>query len=145
VPVVVALAIAGTLLVVAALGGLVGAAPWALGVLASGYVLVLLAQGEPVVAAPFYGAGLLLVAELTYASRELARGAEEAPERRLVWLAAVAAGSLAVATLPVAATAVSPPTGTAAEVVAAVAAVLLVAAPALVLRRASLPVPRRRS
>jgi hypothetical protein len=136
VPVVVALALAGAALLVAALAGLVGAVPWALGTLASGYVLVLLAQGEPTVAAPFYGAGLLLVGELTYASRELARGAEEAPGRRIVWLAAVAAAALAVATLPVAAAAVSPPTGLAAEVVAAVAAVLLVAAPALVLRRA---------
>jgi hypothetical protein len=140
---VVALAIAATALVVAALAGLVGAVPWALGVLASGYVLVLLAQGEPPVAAPFYGAGLLLVAELTYASRELARGAEESPERRLAWLAAVGAGALAVATLPVAATAVSPPTGIAAEVVAVAAAVLLVAAPALVLRRTGLGALRR--
>ena len=95
-----------------------GLVPWALGLLASGYVLVDLARSEPLLAAPFYGAGLLLAAELTYASRELARGREERPERRAVWLAAVAAAALAVASIPVAATAVTPPTGLAAELIA---------------------------
>ncbi len=130
-----ALGLAGLVLVAVALAGVPGLVPWALGLLASGYVVVDLARSEPLLAAPFYGAGLLLAAELTYASRELARGREEQPERRAVWLAAVGAAALAVASIPVAATAVTPPTGLAAELIAVVAAVLLLAAPALLLRR----------
>ena len=51
-----------------------GLLPWSLGLLGAGFVLVDAARSEPVLAAPVVGAGLLLVAELAYASRELARG-----------------------------------------------------------------------
>jgi hypothetical protein len=108
--------------------------PWSVALAAAGFVLVDSARSEPVVAAPAYGAGLLLVAELAYAARELARGPEEHPWRRVGRLALVTATALAVAALPAFATGVSPPSGLAASLLALAAASVLLLPPVLLLR-----------
>jgi hypothetical protein len=121
-------------LLLLSLVGLVGLVPWSVGLAAAGFVVVDSARSEPIVAAPVYGAGLLLVAELAYASRELARGAEEHHGRRVVRLAAVTAVALAAAALPAFATGVSPPSGIFASLLALGAAAVLLLPPILLLR-----------
>jgi hypothetical protein len=133
----------GIALVGVALAGAPRVVPWALAALAVDYGLVDLARDVPLVAAAFEGAGLLLVAELTYAARELARSPDEHPLRRLGWLLVLAACALAVAFLPLAAADVSPPTGLPAELLALLASILLLVPPALLLRRSSRPFHRR--
>ena len=102
--------VTGVLLVAAAVvrgrGSLVA---WGLLALAAAYAFSL--AGRPGVdgPSPLVATGLLLVAELGYWSVELARTAREEAAvalRRLVGLAALAAGSLALATFVLAATAV---------------------------------------
>ena len=122
------------MLLLLSLVGLVGLVPWSVALAAAGFVIVDSARSEPIVAAPVYGAGLLLVAELAYASRELARGPEEHPRRRIVRLAAVTAVALAAAALPAFATGVSPPSGIVASVLALGAAAVLLLPPILLLR-----------
>jgi hypothetical protein len=129
------LGLLGLVLIAVALAGFPAFVPWALMLLGLEFAVVDLARDVPLEAAPFEGAGLLLAAELTYAARELARGPEERPARRAVWLLAVGAGALAVAFVPVVATTVSSPSGFAAELVAVFAAVALLTAPALLARR----------
>ena len=109
--------------------------PWSVALAAAGFVVVDSARSEPILAAPVYGAGLLLVAELAYASRELARGREEHPWRRVARLAVVTAVAFLAASLPALATGYSPPTGVAATLLALAAAALLLA-PSLLLLRA---------
>jgi hypothetical protein len=109
--------------------------PWSVALAAVGFVVVDSARSEPILAAPVYGAGLLLVAELAYASRELARGREEHPSRRVARLAVVTAVAFLAASLPALATGYSPPTGVAATLLALAAAALLLA-PSLLLLRA---------
>jgi hypothetical protein len=84
---------------------------------------------------PFFGAGLLVLAELVYASRELARGADERPARRLAWLLAVAVCALAAAFLPVLAVGRGGPSGLAAGVLAVGAAVMTFGVSAVLMRR----------
>jgi hypothetical protein len=117
------------------LAGYVGLLPWSLAALALEFGLVDLARGEPARAAPVYGAGLLLVAELAYASRALARGPEEQPGRRVLWLLLVSAGALAVGSLPVAAAGLRWTSGLGAALLGLAAAVTLLGVPALLVRR----------
>jgi hypothetical protein len=118
-----------------ALGGpVVDLVAWSVVLAAAGFVLVDSARSEPVTAAPVYGAGLRLVAELAYASRELARGPEEHPSRRVGRLALVTALALAVAALPALATGFSPPSGLGASLLALAAGAALLVPPVLLLR-----------
>jgi hypothetical protein len=121
-------------LLLLALAGFVDLVPWSVALAATGFVVVDSARTEPVAAAPMVGAGLLLVAELAYASRELARGPEENLRRRAVRLVAVTALALAAATLPALATGVSPPSGLAASLLALAGAAVLLLPPVLLLR-----------
>jgi hypothetical protein len=128
-------------LLLLALAGFVGLLPWSLALLGLEFVVVDAARSEPALAAAFYGTGLLLSAELAYASRELARGREEELERRVSWVAVVAAGALATGLIPVAATLISTPGGPGAELVALAGAVALLGVPALLVLRRQ-PTPR---
>jgi hypothetical protein len=121
-------------LLLLALAGFVDLVPWSLALAAAGFVLVDSARSEPVTAAPAYGAGLLLVAELAYASRELARGPEEHPWRRVGRLGLVTALALVAAALPALATGFSPPSGLGASLLALAAAAALLLPPVLLLR-----------
>lgn len=127
-------AAAALVLLVLALAGLVGLLPWSLGLAAAGFVLVDSARSEPVLAAPVVGAGLLLVAELAYASRELARGPEEHARRRVARLALVSAAALVAATVPAVATGFAPPSGASASLLALGASAVLLVPPVLLLR-----------
>jgi hypothetical protein len=130
----------GVAFVVLALAGLVGFLGFGLLLIAAAFLLVDLARTMPLVAAPFFGAGLLLAGELVYASRELARHAEENARRRVPWLAGIALAGLGVGFVPVAATGVSAPTGLGAELIALAACALLLGIPALLaLRRQDAP------
>jgi hypothetical protein len=128
-------AVGGCVLLAAALAGFVGFAGWGLALIGAAFVLVDLARSLPLAAAPLYGAGLLLAGELVYAARELAVHAEERPERRVPWLAGIAAVGLGVAFVPVAATQARAPRGFAAELLALAAAGVLLGVPALLARR----------
>jgi hypothetical protein len=108
----------GLLLLVLALAGAVGLVPWSLAAVATGFVVVDAARSEPVMASAVFGAGLLLAAELAYASRELARGPEEHAGRRVGRLALVTVAALAAAAVPAVATGISPPSGAAASLIA---------------------------
>jgi hypothetical protein len=127
--------VGGIVLAALALAGLVNLLPWALGLVAAGYVVIDVARSLPLAAAPFYGAGLLLAAELVYAARELAVVPEERPGRRVPWLAGVAVCALGVAYVPVAAAGTHALSGAAAELVALVAASAVAAIPAVLARR----------
>jgi len=129
----------GVALLAVALTGFPAFVPWALFALGLEYVVIDFARDVPLEAAPFAGAGLLLAAELTYAARELARGPEERPARRAVWLLAVGAVALAAAFVPVVATTVTPPAGFVAELLASIAAVALLAPAAILARRSASP------
>jgi hypothetical protein len=135
----------GVAFVALARAGLVALVPWALALLALDYLLVDLARGEPLLAAAFYGAGLLLLAELVYAARELHRGREERAARRAVRLLALAAAALAAGFVPVVAAGVSSPAGLTAELLALLAGVLMLATPALLVRRRHAAAARRRA
>jgi Mn2+/Fe2+ NRAMP family transporter len=124
----------GLALLVVALAGFVGALPWSLGLVGGAFVVVDSARAVPVLAAPLAGAGLLLVAELAYASRELARGSEERPGRRVRRLAGVTVAALGAAAVPAVATGVSPPSGLAASFVALGASAAVLLPPVLLLR-----------
>lgn len=123
------------MLVLLALLGFVRLLGWGLALVAAAYVLVDLARSLPLAAAPFFGAGLLLAAELVYAARELAAVADERPLRRLPWLGGVALCALGAGFVPIAATGTHAPAGLAAEIVALVAACALMAIPAVLARR----------
>jgi hypothetical protein len=127
--------VVAVLFVVLALAGFVGFLGWGLALIASVFLLVDLARTMPLAAAPFYGAGLLLVGELVYAARELTRHPEEHARRRLPWLAGVALAGLGIGFVPVAATGVSAPTGLGAELIALAACALLLGIPAVLARR----------
>jgi hypothetical protein len=129
-----ALAIVAITLLVTALLGLLGALPWALGFLGLSYAIVDLSRGEPLTAAPFYGAGLLLTGELVYASRELRRVSEQSAGRRFQWLAVVTLAGLTAGFVTIEAIGISGPTGLLAELLAVVASVSLLALPAFLLR-----------
>jgi hypothetical protein len=131
---VIAMGALGLVLLVGALAGFPGLVPWSLAAVSAGFVVVDSARTEPVLLAPVFGAGLLLVAELAYASRELARGPEERPGRRAARLAVVTAVALAVASVPAVATGLAPPSGVAASVVALAASAALLLPPLLLLR-----------
>jgi hypothetical protein len=122
-------------LLVLSLRGSVGALPWSLATIGAEYAVVDVARGAPLVTAPLYGAGLLLTAELAYASRELARGREEHASRRVPWLFGVAAAGLGAALVPVGAAGISAPSGFGPELAAVVFSAVLLGAPALLLRR----------
>jgi hypothetical protein len=121
-------------LLLLALAGFIDLLPWSVALAAAGFVVVDSARTEPVSVAPLYGAGLLLVAELAYASRELGRALEEHPRRRIPRLAVVTAAALAAATLPTLATGISPPSGLAASLLALAAAAVLLLPSVLLLR-----------
>jgi hypothetical protein len=123
------------LLLLGALAGLVALLPWSLGALGLEFVLVDVARSEPALAAAIVGAGLLVTAELAYASRELARGREEELGRRVAWLALVAGASLVGGLIPASASALAPRAGEGVGLVALLAAVVLLGAPAALARR----------
>ena len=123
------------LFVVLALAGFVGFLGFGLALIATEFLLLDLAGTMPLAAAPFYGAGLLLVGELVYASRELARHPEEHARRRLPWLAGVGVAGVGIGFVPVAATGVTAPTGFGAELIALAACALLLGIPAVLSRR----------
>lgn len=91
-----------------------------------------LVRSEPLLAAPLYGAGLLLVSEAAYGSRELRRGRDERPARRLAWIVAVAATAAFVSVVAVV---VRGPAGLSAELAAVALVLLLAPPPALLLVR----------
>jgi len=124
----------GLVLLALSLAGFPRLVPWSLAAVATWFVVVDSARSEPVLVAPLFGAGLLLVAELAYASRELARGPEERAGRRAARLAVVTAVALAVASVPAVATGLAPPSGVAASLVALAASAALLLPPLLVLR-----------
>jgi hypothetical protein len=130
-----AVVLAALVFVALALAGFIRFLGWGLVLIAAAFMLVDLARTMPLVAAPFYGAGLLLAGELVYASRELARHDEEHARRRVPWLAGVALAGLGIGFVPVAATGVSAPAGFGAELIALAAAALLLGIPALLVRR----------
>ena len=134
VPVAAAFAIVATVFLAAGLLGFLGAVPWALGLLGASFTIVDLSQGEPLAAAPFYGAGLLLTAELAYASRALRRGSGGLVGRQLGWIVGVTGAGLVAGFVAVEAVGVSGPTGLPAELIAVAAAVSLLALPAFLLR-----------
>jgi hypothetical protein len=127
-------ALLALVLLLLALVGFAGLVPWSIGVAGAGFVVIDAARTEPVLAAPFVGAGLLLVAELAYASRELARGPEEDARRRATRLAAVSVVALVAAMVPAVATGFTPPSGASASLVALVASAVLLVPPVLLLR-----------
>jgi hypothetical protein len=129
-----ALAIVAITLLVGALLGLLGSLPWALGILGLSYAIVDVSRGEPLAAAPFYGAGLLLTGELVYASRELRRAPEQGASRRFRLLIGVTLAGLAAGFISVEALGISGPTGLSAELLALAASVGLFAVPALFIR-----------
>jgi hypothetical protein len=130
-----AVVLVALLFVVLALAGFVAFLGWGLALIAAAFLLVDLARTMPLAAAPFYGAGLLLVGELVYASRELARRSEEHAQRRIPWLAGIGLAGLGIGFVPVAATGVTGPTGFGAELIALAACALLLGIPAVVARR----------
>ena len=115
---------------------------WTLALLAGEYALALtLGEGEDGVdaAAPFYAAGLLLLAELAYWSIELrvpGRTDRALTLRRLAALGGLAVASIAVGTFVVAATAVSLSSGLVWDAIGAAAAVATLAILARLAQRA---------
>ena len=130
-----AMVLVALLFVALALAGFVALLGWSLALIAAAFLLVDLARTMPLAAAPFYGAGLLVVGELVYASRELARQPEEHARRRVPWLAGIGLAALCIGFVPVAATGVTAPTGLGAELIALAACALLLGVPAVVARR----------
>jgi hypothetical protein len=133
-PLVGALATVAVMLLGTALLGLVGSLPWALGLLGLSYAIVDVSRGEPVAAAPFVGAGLLLTGELVYAARELARASDPKADRRLPWLAGITLAGLSAGFVTVEAIGVASPTGLSAEILAVAASASLLALPAALIR-----------
>ena len=138
-------AVGGAAVVVLALSLWLGSASgvaWTLALLAGEYALGLrLGDGDERVdaAAPFYAAGLLLLAELAYWSLELrVPGREDAGlmVRRLAALGGLALASVALGTFVVAATAVSLSSGLLWDAIGAAAAVATLAFLARLARRA---------
>jgi hypothetical protein len=115
---------------------------WTLALLAGEYALALtLGGGDDGVdaAAPFYAAGLLLLAELAYWSIELrvpGRTDRALTLRRLAALGGLAVASIAVGTFVVAATAVSLSSGLVWDAIGAAAAVATLAILARLAQRA---------
>jgi hypothetical protein len=115
---------------------------WTLALLAGEYALALtLGEREDGVdaAAPFYAAGLLLLAELAYWSIELrvpGRTDRALTLRRLAALGGLGVASIAVGTFVVAATAVSLSTGLVWDAIGAAAAVATLAILARLAQRA---------
>ena len=134
-PLALVLGVAALVSLLLSLRGTLGLLPWSLAAIGVEYAVVDIARGEPLVTAPLYGAGLLLTAELAYASRELARGREENASRRVPWLLGVAVGGLGAALVPVGAAGISAPSGFGAGLVALVFSAALLAGPAVLLRR----------
>jgi len=114
-PLTLSLGLLGLAVLLLALGGIVRLLPWSIAFIALEYALVLLLRGEPLLAAPFYGAGLLMVGEAGYGSLELRRGRREKLKGRLAWLAIVAIAAFSVALLPVIASGINGPVGLGAE------------------------------
>jgi hypothetical protein len=100
---------------------------WALVILTVEYTLVDLAHTQSLLVAPFYGTGLLLTGELTYA-------AETGPR---LWprLLTVAGAAFTASFVSVLAAGTSGPGGVGAAVLALAAAGVLLAVPLLLLRR----------
>ena len=109
--------------------------PWALLLAAVEYTLVDLVHTQSLVAAPFYGTGLLLTAELTYASRELRHPQLESGTRFLARLVTVGGAALTASFLSVLAAGLAGPGGAGAAALALVAAAGLLLVPLLLLRR----------
>jgi hypothetical protein len=108
---------------------------WALLLVAVEYTLVDLVHTQPLLAAPFYGAGLLLAAELAYAANELRRPPAEAGTRLLARMLTVAGAAFTASFVSVLAAGAAGPGGVGAAVLALAAACGLLALPLLLLRR----------
>jgi hypothetical protein len=109
--------------------------PWALVLATVEYTLVDLVHTRSLLAAPLYGTGLLLAAELTYESRELRHAQVESGMRFLARLLTVGGAALTASFLTVLAAGPAGPGGAGAAVLALVAAGGLLVVPLLLLRR----------
>jgi hypothetical protein len=109
--------------------------PWALLLAAAEYALVDLVHTQSLLAAPFFGTGLLLTAELTYASRELRQPQLESGTRFVGRLVTVAGAALTASFVTVLAAGSAGPGGAGAAALALAAAAGLLLVPLLLLRR----------
>jgi hypothetical protein len=109
--------------------------PWALLLAAAEYTLADLVHTRSLLAAPFYGTGLLLTAELAYSSRELCHPQLESGTRFLARLVTVGGAALTASFVSVLAAGSAGPGGAGAAVLALVAAAGLLLVPLLLLRR----------
>jgi hypothetical protein len=109
--------------------------PWALLLAAAEYTLVDLVHTQSLLAAPLYGTGLLLTAELTYASRELRHAPLESGTRFVTRLVTVGGAALTASFVCVLAAGAAGPGGTGAAALALLAASGLLLVPVLLLRR----------
>lgn len=119
--------------------GVSSAVPWALAALGAEYAAWFALRGGAVdTRAPLYGAGLLVVAELSYWAldrRSAAHAELELDVRRLVGMLLLLTGSLALGTLLLGASAVSIGGGVVLEALGVTAAVALLVLVAMVVRR----------
>jgi hypothetical protein len=109
--------------------------PWALLLAAVGFTLVDLVHTQSLLAAPFYGTGMLLTAELTYASREFRHPQPESGTRFVTRLLTVGGTALTASFVSVLAAGAGGPGGAGVAALALVAAAGLLLAPLLLLRR----------
>jgi hypothetical protein len=109
--------------------------PWALLLAAVEYTLVDLVHTQSLLAAPFFGTGLLLTAELTYSSRELRHPQLESGMRFVGRLLTVGGAALTASFVTVLAAGSAGPGGAGAAALALVAAAGLLLVPLLLLRR----------
>jgi hypothetical protein len=111
--------------------------PWALLLVAVEYTLVDLVHTRSLLAAPFYGTGLLLTAELTYTTRELRQPQLETGRQLLTHLLTVAGTAFTASFVSVLAAGTVGPGGVGAAALALTAAATLLIVPLLLLRRHS--------
>jgi hypothetical protein len=125
-------------LLVALGAGASSAVPWALAALGAEYAAWLALRGGSVdTRAPLYGAGLLLVAELSYWAidrRSTARAEEQLDVRRAVRLLILLVASIALGTLLLAASSLSIGGGVALEALGVAGAVALLVVVAILVR-----------
>jgi len=109
--------------------------PWALLLAAGEYTLVDLVHTQSLLAAPFFGTGLLLTAELAYASRELRRPQLESWTHFAARLLTVGGAALTASFVTVLAADSAGPGGVGAAALALVGAGGLLLVPLVLLRR----------
>jgi len=110
---------------------------WSLALVTVEYTLIDLVHTESLLVASFYGTGLLVTGELTYASIDLRRPLSEPGARLVTRLIAVAGTALASSFVVALAAGTAVPQGVGAALLALAAAGGLLAAPLLLLHRHS--------